>query len=84
MRCRTNITPLYIACVNEYCPIEIIKYILKYSPDEYQYIYLNSYKVNITNDIKQFYRFSDNIYKKRYYILVDLILNKFSQKKKNM
>ena len=51
LRCRTNVTPLHAACLNEKIPLHIINYLIMNGADINIPININGKNVNILNDI---------------------------------
>ena len=51
LRCRYKVTPLYIACLNSFIPINIIERLMKKS--NIFYIFVNGHKVNMLTDLYQ-------------------------------
>ena len=51
LRCRTNITPLYIACINRAIPLDVVKLLIKYGANCNHKIKINGRKCSILNDM---------------------------------
>lgn len=49
LRCRSNVTPVYMACINENIPIEIVKILIKKNKNFF--IKLNGHKIFFLDDI---------------------------------
>tara|TARA_A100001015_G_scaffold196074_1_gene218685 strand:+ start:560 stop:1189 length:630 start_codon:yes stop_codon:yes gene_type:complete len=67
LRCRTNVTPLYAACINEKIPLDIVKYMIEQGADKKNKVKVNGFSRNILVDIR---KETVNIY--RYNRLVEL------------
>ena len=52
LRCRTNITPLYIACINETIPLWVVQLLIDHGADKDHRIKLNGRSIGILKDIK--------------------------------
>ena len=52
LRCRTQVTPLYIACINAQIPLFVVKLLLKRGADKDQRILLNGCPIGILKDIR--------------------------------
>lgn len=53
LRCRDNITPLYLACSNPTIPLSIVELLLKYGADKNKPIVLNNKKISIIKDLEK-------------------------------
>ena len=51
LRCRTNITPLYIACINRAIPLDVVKLLIKYGGNCNHKIKINGRKCSILKDM---------------------------------
>ena len=51
LRCRTNIDPLYLACINNEVPLSIIKLLIQNGADINYKISLNGYQINVMDDM---------------------------------
>ena len=51
MRCRTNISPLDMACVNTDIPLSIIELLIKNNANMYHMLKMNGYPLHILNDL---------------------------------
>ena len=52
LRCRTQVTPLYIACINAQIPLFVVKLLLKRGADKDHRILLNGCPIGILKDIR--------------------------------
>ena len=52
LRCRTQVTPLYIACINEQIPLFVVKLLLKRGANKDHRIHLNGCPIGILKDIR--------------------------------
>ena len=52
LRCRTNITPLYIACINEELPLSVVKLLINKGANKDHRIKVNGRSVGILDDIQ--------------------------------
>ena len=52
MRCRTNVTPLLIACYNSKIPISIIKLLISNGANINHKIKVNGYETDILSDLE--------------------------------
>ena len=66
LRCRTRVTPLYIACINEQIPIFVVKLLLNRGANKDHRIHLNGCPIGILTDIRK------ELCKTRYAQLVEL------------
>ena len=66
LRCRTRVTPLYIACLNEQIPLFVVKLLLNRGANKDHRIHLNGCLIGILTDIRQ------GLCKTRYGQLVEL------------
>ena len=76
LRCRTHVTPLYIACINNNVPISIVKYLLSKGAYKNLNIRVNGQKHHILHDMDEM---SDG----RYARIKDLVNNFEKRDKKN-
>jgi hypothetical protein len=67
LRCRTNVTPLYAACINEKIPIDIVRYLIDQGADKKNKVKVNGFSRNTLVDLKR-----DCINRERYNKLVEL------------
>lgn len=51
LRCRTNITPLYIACINRAIPLDVVKLLIKSGANCNHKIKINGRKISILKDM---------------------------------
>jgi len=52
LRCRSNVTPLYVACINEEVPLSIVQLLIDYGADTAHSISLNGESIGILDDIQ--------------------------------
>jgi hypothetical protein len=52
LRCRSNVTPLYAACINDNIPFHVIKLLLKSGADRNCTILVNGYPCKLLADLK--------------------------------
>ena len=76
LRCRTHVTPLYIACINNNVPISIVKYLLSKGAYKNLNIRVNGQKHHILHDMDEM---SDG----RYARIKDLV-NNFEKRDKKI
>ena len=78
LRCREYITPLYIACVNEQVPLEIVKSLIANGARVDHKVHVNSLEIGILEDIEKV------ISKERYEQLQALFRNTVHTKKRKL
>ena len=67
LRCRTHVTPLYAACLNEHIPLHIVEYLLEHGSNIKTHVRVNGVPRTILNDIEKECKHKDRFNK-----LVDL------------
>lgn len=67
LRCRNQVLPLSVACMNEHIPITIIQLLLQSGAHLHDTILLNGYPITIIDDLK------DNCNPKRYQLIKNLL-----------
>lgn len=72
LRCRHEVTPFHVACINYHIPIKVVEYLIKQGADIHKPILINGYKANILEDLK------DTCQDKNRFSLIENLIKKYS------
>jgi len=74
LRCREEVSPLGMACININVPISIIDILLKNGANINDYHYLNGYKIELLTDLN-YHIYDDNLNRERTNQIVQIFIN---------